>query len=521
MAQADSKEVTTAITGGSFTGSRSGIYIDASNSTYMGNLTEYSVTIANGQNTSPTFNGTISAIYTKETGLGDKKIMSVSGGKFSDDVSQYTSPNYDELATNNGTPTPYIAGRYSDSGAQVAMNTTAAKVTVDGNVDIYFASLQDAVTKAEEEILNNSTAVITLRGNTDEAVTVNSPLVIQKNGFAAPNLTAGTGLTKAETDSSYSFYTTPAPPAGGTQYTVAYSLEQLDGTEAVQGSDTKTGLSADEATKAFAKTYPGFTMKGASFDSTANTYTVHYVRNLYTVSFTSEGTAVESTNYKYGETAATPAAPARTGYTFTGWAAPGQSLAVGDTFEITQNMEFTAQWKATGTPGGSSNSSNSSHSASHVTSHDDDNDEFWANVKDKIKGAEFGDVIKVNARSYDKMPRSVMKALWRNPGVSLVISWRGGNTITIPAGQAQSASSSRVYYPLSQLEKLYQNAQLNAPSSGKPNPATSVPGSILEVIPAAAGAVSQLPVLPALAFPLAVLSAAAVSSRFSRKKQDM
>ena len=117
MAQADSKEVTTAITGGSFTGSRFGIYIDASNSTYMGNLTEYSVTIANGQNTSPTFNGTISAIYTKETGLGDKKIMSVSGGKFSDDVSQYTSPNYDELATNNGTPTPYIVGRYSDSGA--------------------------------------------------------------------------------------------------------------------------------------------------------------------------------------------------------------------------------------------------------------------------------------------------------------------------------------------------------------------------------------------------------------------
>lgn len=89
VAQGDSTEIVTNIAGGAFTGARSGIYIDASNSTYMGQLTQYGVTIANG-NTVPTFiGGTERAIYPKTAGLGDKKLMVVSGGMFNEDPSAY------------------------------------------------------------------------------------------------------------------------------------------------------------------------------------------------------------------------------------------------------------------------------------------------------------------------------------------------------------------------------------------------------------------------------------------------
>lgn len=89
VAQGDSTEIVTNIAGGAFTGARSGIYIDASNGTYMGQLTQYGVTIANG-NTVPTFiGGTERAIYPKTAGLGDKKLMVVSGGMFNEDPSAY------------------------------------------------------------------------------------------------------------------------------------------------------------------------------------------------------------------------------------------------------------------------------------------------------------------------------------------------------------------------------------------------------------------------------------------------
>lgn len=125
---------------------------------------------------------------------------------------------------------------------------------------------------------------------------------------------------------------------------------------------------------------------------------------------------------------------------------PSQSLTV--------TVKTCGSFVLTATPnlgGGGGNSSGSGSS-------DDDRYDFWANVRDEINRAD-GGVIKVNAYSYDKMPTSVMDALRNNPGVTLVISWSGGNPITIAAGKAQKSDGSWVYYPFSELAKLYAGIQ--------------------------------------------------------------
>ena len=103
------------------------------------------------------------------------------------------------------------------------------------------------------------------------------------------------------------------------------------------------------------------------------------------------------------------------------------------------------------TKGGSSGRGNSSSTDAY---------NFWETVESKIISVKEGDTIKVNAKSYDKMPASVMDALL-SKGIAIVISWNGGEDIYIPAGTAQKSEASRIYYPLSLLAQLYKDAKIN------------------------------------------------------------
>lgn len=105
----------------------------------------------------------------------------------------------------------------------------------------------------------------------------------------------------------------------------------------------------------------------------------------------------------------------------------------------------------------------------------DDNYEFWDTVEQKIKRADAGDTIKVNAGDCDRMPWTVMQALRQN-NVNLVISWNGGQTITIPAGQALADEAGRIYYPLSYLAEKYKNSA--AITAHNMNPET---GGVMEI----------------------------------------
>ncbi|MEM1485513.1 carboxypeptidase regulatory-like domain-containing protein [Oscillospiraceae bacterium PP1C4] len=122
--------------------------------------------------------------------------------------------------------------------------------------------------------------------------------------------------------------------------------------------------------------------------------------------------------------------------------------------------------------GNSGNDGGSSGSGSGSSSNDAY--DFWQTVKDKIKTVAGGDTIKVNARANDKMPVGVMNAL-KDSGVTLVISWKGGETITILAGKAQKSEAGRIYYPLSLLEELYKDAKTDTIGQIAPgvNPETS------------------------------------------------
>lgn len=111
----------------------------------------------------------------------------------------------------------------------------------------------------------------------------------------------------------------------------------------------------------------------------------------------------------------------------------------------------------------------------------DDGYDFWMEVKDKIQKADDGDVIKVNAKDYDKMPESVMDALRKNEDVSLVITWNG-KTITIPAGKAQKNEPGRIYWPLSKLAELYADITEDTVLKQLPqNPETGGPGKFIPV----------------------------------------
>ncbi len=91
--------------------------------------------------------------------------------------------------------------------------------------------------------------------------------------------------------------------------------------------------------------------------------------------------------------------------------------------------------------------------------HDDENYDFWQDVKSQIQRAKSGDLIKVNAKNYDEMTFTVMEALYENSGVSLEIRWSGGETFTILAGQALKPEKNRIFYRLDYLAELYSGAQ--------------------------------------------------------------
>lgn len=102
---------------------------------------------------------------------------------------------------------------------------------------------------------------------------------------------------------------------------------------------------------------------------------------------------------------------------------------------------------------------------------------FWDEVKETLKKAEPGDTVKVNARSYDQMPYSVMKLLGELDNVTLHISWNGGEDIVIPSAFAVNEVQ-RVYYPLSYLEGMDFGTAQGSGTPDKVNPAT---GGILWV----------------------------------------
>lgn len=136
VAQGDSTEITANITEGTFTGVRSGIYVDASNSTYMNALKTYSVKISGGLYEA----GTEGSIYTKTGGLPQGcKTLDITGGTFDTDPTEYVASGY--TVTGNGPFTVKPVYTYiptiqkptveADANAKTTLSADGTKLTIE------------------------------------------------------------------------------------------------------------------------------------------------------------------------------------------------------------------------------------------------------------------------------------------------------------------------------------------------------------------------------------------------------
>lgn len=82
--------------------------------------------------------------------------------------------------------------------------------------------------------------------------------------------------------------------------------------------------------------------------------------------------------------------------------------------------------------------------------------DFWDDVVSKIKATTGSQKIVVNAKQYTTMPGRVMKALYQNKNVTLVIKWDGGDPIIIPAGKARNTPL-KYMWTLKELAVLYMD----------------------------------------------------------------
>lgn len=168
--------------------------------------------------------------------------------------------------------------------------------------------------------------------------------------------------------------------------------------------------------------------------------------------------------------------PTATAYTLSG-------LTNGRTYEFILTAINVAGSTASDPVQATPKSQGSSSGSSGSSSYRDREYDFWMDVKEKIQNADPGDTIKANARNYDRMPWSVMEALRQSDGVTLHITWNGGEDIIIPSAAALNKNNGRIYYPLSYLEGLVFTLPAMHEDTGKLNPET---GGVLEITAPAA-----------------------------------
>ncbi len=80
---------------------------------------------------------------------------------------------------------------------------------------------------------------------------------------------------------------------------------------------------------------------------------------------------------------------------------------------------------------------------------------FWRDVERQVWDAQKKDVITVKAKDYTEVPVTLLKSL-KGKDVTLVITGNSTDPITIHGSQVQPIEQNRIYYPIKELAKLYQ-----------------------------------------------------------------
>lgn len=124
--------------------------------------------------------------------------------------------------------------------------------------------------------------------------------------------------------------------------------------------------------------------------------------------------------------------------------------------------------------------------------------DFWLGIKDRVINADSGDTVRVYAKSYDNLPAVILEKL-KGRSITLIIERDKGKDITIYGKNIKKIESGRIYYTLSDLEKLYKDggkkpdssSSAASSSSSSSSSATSKPTVISPVIPSPPPVVSS------------------------------
>ena len=271
----------------------------------------------------------------------------------------------------------------------------------------------------------------------NKSVTAGTPAVFSVTASAGGQLTYQWQQKTTDSDSSW----TDISGAATASYTIEATTTDMSGTQ-YRCVVTANGVSVISAPATLTVNEPV-------------TYTI-------TVHGSAGGTATaDKTAAAAGEIITLTATPA-SGYHFDGWNIVSGSVTI-------QNNQFTMPAENVEIQAVFDRNSSSRGSDSSYTQRQE---EFWDGVKEQIRDADPGDTIKVNARSYDRMPWSVMKLLGKQDDVTLRISWDDGDPIEIPSAFAENEPQ-RVYYPLEELAEM-DFTQPAEPEADKPETETSV-----------------------------------------------
>ena len=131
-------------------------------------------------------------------------------------------------------------------------------------------------------------------------------------------------------------------------YTAIYTINQYTITFDTDGGSEVSAITQDYAsavTAPVAPTKTGYTFKGwdkaipATIPAENVTIKAQWQINQYTVKFVADGTVVSETSLDYGTAITAPEAPAKEGYTFTGWSPEVDETVPAN--DVTYEAEYT------------------------------------------------------------------------------------------------------------------------------------------------------------------------------------
>ena len=229
---------------------------------------------------------------------------------------------------------------------ETAVTPTSYTITIADGIEHGKVSIDKTSAEAGETIKLTATA--------DEGYELES-YTVKDAGENSIAVTDGT-FTMPKNNVTVSATFSPLPPETA-NYTVRHLFQKTDasGYEKSESypDETKSGKIGEE-TQAQAKTVTGFTAQSvtqATITAKRTTVEIKYDRNIYTVTFNSNGgSEVTSQTVCYEETATEPAAPAKESsatkiYTFAGWYTDSD-LTASFTFDtaITEDITLYAKW---------------------------------------------------------------------------------------------------------------------------------------------------------------------------------